>query len=177
MDALRSHTKTRMPSRLFGTASAVWLALLLCTRSESAHGQAFGLRSRDGNQSATHDLTSQQFPFDEVRWDVINAQERGVVAVWELTTFEVTAGRKSLNSDAAVSVRLLDSSSRKGWQVVKASDATQLDRGRQKATVSVSSSRNGQASFGLTVSMLSRTPASLPAGQYRAQLVGTISPL
>jgi len=150
--------------------------LLLVFSVHNGRGQSVEIRSRGKAQDLTHDLRQSQQRFKEVQLDVHNSRrDDGIAVIWTIDSFSTQNGKQQYIADAGLNLRILSAAPNRSWQVTQQSDSTNIIKGDKSATVSAICTEYGEATLGLTVTF-STSDTSVPAaGEYRTQLVGTIT--
>lgn len=150
--------------------------LLLDVSVQQSFGQSVEIRAREKAQELTHDLRQSQQLFKEVRWDVHNSRrDDGIAVIWSIDSFSTQGGKQRYLADAGLNLRILSAAPNRSWQVTQQSDSTNINKGDKSATVSAICTEYGEATLGLTVTF-STSDTSVPAaGEYRTQLIGTIT--
>lgn len=150
--------------------------LLLALNIRTGYGQSAEIRAREKAQELTHDLRQSQQQFKEVRWDVHNSRrDDGIAVIWSIDSFSTQSGKHRFLADAGLNLRIVSAAPNRSWQVTQQSDSTNITKGDKSATVSAVCTDYGEATLGLTVTF-STSDTSVPAaGEYRTQLVGTIT--
>lgn len=150
--------------------------LLLALNIKTGCGQSVEIRAREKAQELTHDLRYNQQQFKEVCWDVHNSRrDDGIAIVWSIDSFSTHSGKQRYLADAGLNLRILSAAPDRSWQVTQNYDSTDITKGDKSATVSAICTEYGEATLGLTVTF-STSDTSVPAaGEYRTQLVGTIT--
>jgi hypothetical protein len=150
--------------------------LLLALNIKTGYSQSVEIRAREKAQELTHDLRHSQQLFKEVRWDVHNSRrDDGIAVIWSIDSFSTQGGKQRYLADAGLNLRILSSAPDRAWQVTQQSDSTNINKGDKSATVSAICTEYGEATLGLTVTF-STSDTSVPAaGEYRTQLIGTIT--
>ena len=149
---------------------------LLVFSVQHGRGQSVEIRSREKAQELTHHLRSNLQQFSEVRWDVHNSRrDDGIAVIWTIDSFSTHSGKQKYLADAGLNLRILSAVPGRAWQITQQSDSTNITKGDKSATVSAICTEYGEATLGLTVTF-STSDTSVPAaGEYRSQLVGTIT--
>lgn len=174
MDSLN---KKRIQGQSEFAFKQVAVALLLLA-SDNTHccGQSVEIRAREKVQELTHNLRHSQQQFTEVRWDVHNSRRAdGIAVIWSIDSFSTHSGKQKHLGDAELNLRILSSSPDRSWRVTQQSDSTDINKGNRSATVSAVCTEYGQATLGLTVTFTTSDTSVPAAGEYRTQLVGTIT--
>ena len=150
--------------------------LFLVFSVQHGSGQSVEIRSREKTQELIHDLRQSQQQFKEVRWDVHNSRrDDGIAVIWTIDSFTTQSGKQRYLADAGLNLRILSAAPNRAWQITQQSDSTNINKGDKSATVSAICTEYGEATLGLTVTF-STSDTSVPAaGEYRTQLVGTIT--
>lgn len=150
--------------------------LLLDVSVQQGFGQSVEIRAREKAQELTHDLRQSQQLFKEVCWDVHNSRrDDGIAVIWSIDSFSTQGGKQRYLADAGLNLRILSAAPNRSWQVTQQSDSTNINKGDKSATVSAICTEYGEATLGLTVTF-STSDTSVPAaGEYRTQLIGTIT--
>ena len=150
--------------------------LLLALNIKTGYGQSVEIRAREKAQELTHDLRHSQQLFKEVRWDVHNSRrDDGIAVIWSIDSFSTQGGKQRYLADAGLNLRILSAAPNRAWQITQQSDSTNITKGDKSATVSAVCTDYGEATLGLTVTFSSSDTSVPAAGEYRTQLVGTIT--
>ena len=150
--------------------------LLLALNTKIGYGQSVEIRAREKAQELTHNLRHSQQLFKEVRWDVHNSRrDDGIAVIWSIDSFSTQGGKQRYLADAGLNLRILSAAPNRAWQVTQRSDSTNINKGDKSATVSAICTEYGEATLGLTVTFSSSDTSVPTAGEYRTQLVGTIT--
>ena len=174
MDSLNKKNQQGQSEFAFEQIAVALLLLLFSVQHGS--GQSVEIRSREKAQELTHDLRSNLQQFSEVRWDVHNSRrDEGIAVIWSIDSFSTQSGKQRYLADAGLNLRILSAAPNRAWQITQQSDSTNITKGDKSATVSAVCTEYGEATLGLTVTF-STSDTSVPAaGEYRTQLVGTIT--
>lgn len=149
---------------------------LLVFSVQHGRGQSVEIRSREKAQELTHHLRSNLQQFSEVRWDVHNSRrDDGIAVIWTIDSFSTHSGKQKYLADAGLNLRILSAVPGRAWQITQQSDSTNIVKGDRSATVSAVCAEYGEATLGLTVTFITSDTSVPAAGEYRAQLVGTIT--
>lgn len=150
--------------------------LLLALNTETGYGQSVEIRAREKAQELTHNLRLSEQQFKEVRWDVHNTRRNdGIAVIWSIDPFSTHSGKQKFLADAGLNLRILNAAPNRAWQITQQSDSTNITKGDKSATVSAVCTEYGEATLGLTVTFSSSDTSIPAAGEYRTQLVGTIT--
>ncbi len=150
--------------------------LLLALNIKTGCGQSVEIRAREKAQELIHDLRQSQQQFKEVRWDVHNSRrDDGIAVIWSIDSFSTHTGKQKYLADAGLNLRILSAAPNRSWQVTQQSDSTNITKGDKSATVSAVCTEYGEATLGLTVTFSTSDTIVPTAGEYRTQLVGTIT--
>ncbi len=111
--------------------------------------------------------------FAQQDWEMATNSHSG--ATIQFVTEHSFHNQTDVRRDAQLELKLLSQSKYGTWKVVRPSDATNHEIGREAATVQVSSISPGSAVVGLTVTFLPGSALSTPSGDYETTVVGTIT--
>jgi hypothetical protein len=174
MDSLN---KKNQPGQSEFAFKQIAVALFLLVLSvQHCSGQSVEIRSREKAQELTHHLRSNLQQFSEVRWDVHNSRrDDGIAVIWSIDSFSTHSGKQKYLADAGLNLRILSAVPERAWQITQQSDSTNIAKGDRSATVSAVCTEYGEATLGLTVTFITSDTSVPAAGEYRTQLVGTIT--
>ena len=174
MDSLNK--KNRQGQSEFAFMQIAVALLLLALNIKHSCGQSLEIRAREKAQELTHNLGNNQQQFSEVRWDVHNSRRSdGIAVIWSIDSFSTHSGKQKYLADAGLNLRILSAAPNRSWQVTQQSDSTNITKGDKTATVSAVCTELGEATLGLTVTFSTSNTSVPTAGEYRTQLVGTIT--
>ncbi|TWU03283.1 hypothetical protein [Neorhodopirellula pilleata] len=123
----------------------------------------------------THDETNSNQVFPAQRWSVVGNTMSGVSVSFSTPTPFIHVDNPSYKRDARLGLVISSSSGPGGWVVTQPFDMTDYASNDNSATVTARSNATGAASFGLSVTFVTGTYGSFPAGIYETTVVGTIT--
>ncbi len=122
-----------------------------------------------------HDQTDAIQNFPAQRWRVMGNSMRGVAVAFSTVSPFVHTNNPDYQRDVQLGLAVVNSSGPSQWVLTQASDATNYSRGDPIAAVSARSNGSAAATFELFVSFVTGTYGSVPSGEYRTTVVGTIT--
>ena len=139
--------------------------------------QVVRVRVRSADQQITHSMTNEAQTFAPVRWDIRNATlNNGCLVEWTADNFRHQS-RPEFQADCEMSLRLVSGSRRARWNVVTPIDASSISTGKNSASVSLTSERNGNAQVEISLRFHHANAVSLASGNYETTITGTITGL
>jgi hypothetical protein len=122
-----------------------------------------------------HDQTDAIQNFPAQRWRVMGNSMRGVTVAFSTVSPFVHTINPDYQRDVQLGLVVMNSVGPSQWVLTQASDATNYSRGDPIAVVSARSNGSASATFELFVSFVTGTYGSVPSGEYRTTVVGTIT--
>lgn len=123
----------------------------------------------------THDQSDANQVFPAQRWSVVGNTLSGVSVSFTTPAPFTHIENPSYQRDARLGLVVSSSAGPGGWTVTQSYDMTDYAGGDPSATVSARSNGTASAAFGLSVTFVTGTYGSFPAGIYETTVVGTIT--